>query len=58
MSNELTELIRKYVNHMRQQGVDTRFIQEILGHSKLETTQKYLHISAINISQIHLRKVS
>jgi len=47
-----------FASHLLLQGIDTRFIQEILGHEKLETTQKYLHISATNISNISLKKVS
>lgn len=44
-----------YATHLLQQGIDTRFIQEILGHEKITTTQKYLQISAVNISQIALK---
>lgn len=44
-----------YATHLLQQGIDTRFIQEILGHENIKTTQKYLHISAVNISQIALK---
>lgn len=44
-----------YATHLLQQGIDTRFIQEILGHEDIKTTQKYLHISAVNISQIALK---
>lgn len=44
-----------YATHLLEQGIDTRFIQEILGHEKLETTQKYLHISSANISKIILK---
>lgn len=47
-----------YASHLLEQGIDTRYIQEILGHEKLETTQKYLHVSAINISTISLKVVS
>lgn len=47
-----------YATHLLQQGVPERFIQEILGHEKITTTQKYLHISAVNISEIALKKVS
>jgi integrase/recombinase XerD len=47
-----------YASHLLHQGIDSRFIQEILGHEKLETTQKYLHISAVNISEIALKRVS
>ena len=44
-----------YASHLLEQGIDTRFIQEILGHENIKTTQKYLHISAVNISKIALK---
>ena len=47
-----------YATHLLQQGVDIKFIQEILGHSKVTTTEKYIHISACDISKIALKKVS
>lgn len=47
-----------YATHLLNQGIDTRFIQEILGHENIKTTQKYLHISAVNISKIELKKIA
>ena len=37
---------------------DVKFIQEILGHSRITTTEKYLHIAATDISEIALKRVS
>lgn len=56
IKNVYPHLLRDcYASHLLQQGIDTRFIQEILGHEKLETTQKYLHIAATDISKIALK---
>src|ERR1700723_2333134 len=38
---------------MHENGADIRFIQEILGHMKLETTQIYTHVSIRTLQQVH-----
>jgi integrase/recombinase XerD len=38
---------------MLEGGADIRFIQEILGHSKLETTQVYTRVSIGHLKKIH-----
>ena len=38
---------------MLEGGADVRFVQEMLGHAKLDTTQIYTRVSIIKLSQIH-----
>jgi integrase/recombinase XerD len=38
---------------MLEHGADIRYIQEILGHSNLETTQRYTHVSIVKLREIH-----
>jgi len=39
--------------HMLENGADTRFIQALLGHENLATTQIYTHVSIEKLKQIH-----
>jgi integrase/recombinase XerD len=38
---------------MLEGGADVRFIQEMLGHAKLETTQIYTQVSIRKLKEIH-----
>jgi len=38
---------------MLENGADIRFIQQMLGHASLETTQMYTHVSIRKLKQIH-----
>jgi len=40
---------------MLEGGADTRFIQQLLGHAKLETTQIYTDVSILQLIDVHER---
>ena len=38
---------------MLENGADIRFIQQLLGHAKLDTTQIYTQVSIRQLKQVH-----